>query len=304
MELITQIKKVISNYNFGKLRKYEILSDGFANINYKITTPKGNFLYRICKQQTLEYINYELNLLFELEKIDIPIAKAIQRSDGNYVNETTDGAVVIYEFIEGEKPELNNESVFEIAGAVAKLSSFKNWNDFPRTNVINIDKCFSLIGKFDKVKFKFPEIFNYFEEYTNFLYNPLSEHVPIGIVHGDIFPDNTIFNNNKLLAIIDFEEACCDNLLFDVGMTINGFCFINNELNKELLNIFLKRYNEFRKIKETELELLPYYILWGAHGMLSWHLERLVNKENPEQLLRVKELMNRAILIKKNNFLN
>mgnify|MGYP000559480334 CR=1 FL=1 len=28
----------------------------------------------------------------------------------------------------------------------------------------------------------------------------------MGIVHGDCFPDNTLFNDNKLIAIIDFED--------------------------------------------------------------------------------------------------
>ena len=298
--MLEEINKVLQNYNLGKTEKFEKLSDGFANINYKITTAKGDFLYRICKQQPIKFINYELNLLSELEKNEFPIAKAIQGCDGSYMNQTTEGMVVIYEFIEGEKPKPNKQTVCEIAEAVAKLNNFKKWEEFPRKNVIHIDNCISLIEKFETAKYKFPEIFTYFEKYTKFLKEPLSENTPKGIVHGDIFPDNTIFKNNKLLAIIDFEEACCDNLLFDVGMTINGFCFIDNKLNEELLNVFLKRYNQVRKMNEKEWELLPFYILWGAHGMLSWHLERLINKENREQLFRVNELINRAISIKEN----
>lgn len=298
--MLDEINKVLSNYNLGEVEKFEILRDGFANINYKITTPKGNFLYRICKQQPLKFINYELNLLSELKKIEFPIAHPVQRNDGNYICETTEGMVVIYEFIEGEKPEKNIETAIEIAGAVARLNCFENWKQFPRKNVIHIDKCFKLIEKFDTARYKFSEIFNYFKKYTKILEGPLSVNIPKGIVHGDIFPDNTIFKDNKLLAIIDFEEACCDNLLFDVGMTINGFCFVDNKLNKELLNVFLKRYNQVRKMNEKEWELLPYYILWGAQGMLSWHLERLINKENHVQLLRVKELMSRAVSIREN----
>ena len=78
-------------------------------------------------------------------------------------------------------------------------------------------------------------------------------------------------------------------------MAINGFCFAENDINEILLTTFLKEYDKIRPLTEKEWKLLPYYIQWGAHGMISWHLRHyLMFKENPKQLKRVTELMNRV----------
>ena len=47
-----------------------------------------------------------------------------------------------------------------------------------------------------------------------------------------MYPDNTIFDeNSNLLAIIDFDEFSSDFYLYDLAQIINGFCFVNNEID-------------------------------------------------------------------------
>ena len=53
----------------------------------------------------------------------------------------------------------------------------------------------------------------------------LNASLPMGLLHGDLFLDNTLFDGDKMLAILDFEEGCYDTLLLDVGMTIIGCCY-------------------------------------------------------------------------------
>ena len=96
------------------------------------------------------------------------------------------------------------------------------------------------------------EIFDYFKVQTNFLKNYIAEELPMGIVHGDCFPDNTIFNYNKLIAIIDFEEFAFDTLLFDLGMSINGFCFVDNMMQTDLMHELIKEYESIRKLNNKE----------------------------------------------------
>jgi homoserine kinase type II len=185
--------------------------------------------------------------------------------------------------------------VDEIARALARLSLFSDWEKFPRKNVITMDDCLDLVKAFKTAPVKYPEVFEYFEAQTLFLKPFVDQDLPRGIIHGDCFPNNTIFQGDTLVAIIDFEEACVDHLLMDIGMTINGFCFKDNELDPMLMNVFLKAYNKVRPLIQKEIELLPHYIQWGAHGMISWHLRHyLMDRRNEKQLERVMELMNRV----------
>jgi homoserine kinase type II len=301
-EIINEINRTCKHYDIGKVSSAKLLASGFANQNYKIETEKGKFFYRVCTQQEdVNNIVYEVNILSELKKLNFPTAYLIPRKDGSYMSDSKDGKVLIYEFKDGSEPELNNKTVSEIAKYAATLNNFKGFEKYPRKNVILLDHCFELIQSFKTAPLKYPEIFPYFEEQTNYLIKPLSEKLSIGLIHGDIFPDNTLFNDDRLSAIIDFEEICVDKLLMEIGMCINGFCFVNNELDIGLMETFIIEYNRVREITDKELELLYYYIQWAAHGMISWHLRYyLIYKENLQQLDRVNELMERVKILRQN----
>ncbi len=298
---LEKIKEILENYKIDDVIKIQRMPHGFANRNYKLATSKSNFLFRINVQQDLSSIKYELKVLNELKTIDFPTAYPILRKDGKYITELGVENVIIYDFVEGEIPRINEKTVKEIAVASAKLNSLSNWQQFERKNTINIDNCFDLIGKFDSAKYKYPKIFEYFTEQTEFLEKYVRSTVPRGLIHADIFPDNTIFNGDKLAAIIDFEDVCTDDLIFEIGMAINGFCFINNELNDLFLEIFISNYNKVRPLSQIELDLLPIYIQWTAHGMVSWHLQRLIERNNDRQLARAIELVERVKRIRKNS---
>jgi len=300
VEEIGEIHNVTQHYELGTVLDAHLLTSGFANRNYRLETEKGNFFYRVCTQQgDVKNIIYEVNILSQLKDINFPTAYLIPRKDGDFISDSKQDKVLIYEFKEGSEPDINEQTVKEIAKCLAQLNSFKDFVKYPRKNIIHIDYCFQLIQAFKTATFKYPEIYFYFEEQTQFLIKPISEILPRGLIHGDVFPDNTIFKDGCLSALIDFEEACVDNLLMEIGMCINGFCFIDNHLNIDLMEVFLLEYNQVRKITSKELELLYYYIQWAAHGMISWHLRYyLIHRENSQQLTRVNELMERVKLLR------
>jgi homoserine kinase type II len=296
VEEVDEIINVTRQYELGKIINVQSLTSGFANRNYKLKTEKGNFFYRICTQQEdVKNIVYEVEILSQLKNVNFPTAYLIPRKDGSFISDSENDKVLIYEFIEGSEPDINGQTAKEIARCIAQLNSLDFYKLYPRKNIIHIDYCFELIKEFRKADFQYPEIYSFFEEQTQFLVRPVSGTLPRGLIHGDVFPDNTLFKENRLAALIDFEEVCVDNLLMEIGMCINGFCFIDNHLNIELMEIFLLEYNKVRKITPKELDLLYYFIQWAAHGMISWHLRYyLIHRENSQQLARVNELMERV----------
>ncbi|MCP4343968.1 MAG: homoserine kinase [Desulfobacterales bacterium] len=294
-DLLSETEELSKSYEFNKVYSLVELSQGFANKNYKLTTDSGIFLFRICMQQSEADMHYEIQLLTELKKYNFPAAYPVKRNDGNFISNTSSGKVILYEFVNGQNPGQNSNTVREIAEAVSLLNSIPNWHEFPKKNAVHIDECVKLITEFPKAANQFPDFFEYFTEQTDFLLNPLKEQFPKGIVHGDAFPDNTLFDGDRLIAVIDFEEACIDSLLFDIGITINGFCFENRQLNFELARVFLETYHRKRPITEKEFEYLPFFIQWGAHGMIYWHLRNnLLFIYNEDQVKRINELTERV----------
>jgi homoserine kinase type II len=295
-----QIRADCRRFGLSGVQTAMPLPGGFANLNYRIQTDQGDFLYRVCLQQSdVKLILWEIDLLLSLQNFDFPTAYMLATEQGECLIETDHGRVMIYEFKQGHEPKLNPETVAQIARALARLNLFPDWEKFPRKNVITMDGCLDLVTAFKGSPIEYPEVFEYFEEQTLFLKPFVAQDLPRGIIHGDCFPNNTIFQGDRLVAVVDFEEACVDHLLMDVGMTINGFCFVDNQLNPMLMNVFLEAYNRVRPLIQKEMELLPHYIQWSAHGMISWHLRHyLMDRRDEKQLKRVTELMNRVKILR------
>ena len=291
----TDIKKTLLHYNYGSYKSHKNISFGYANENFKVTTSKGNILFRLYKQNSEDSVRKELLLMDTLKKSNFPTAYPLVDKSGDFIHSIKNHSCILSEFIEGIHPIPNQFVSAEIGRAIGTLSILPVKEMFKKPNSISIEHCISFIKEFPDAKYQYSEIFNYFKEQTLFLKKYIGEELPMGIVHGDCFPDNTIFNENKLIAIIDFEEFAFDSLLFDLGMSINGFCFIENELQTDLMHELIKKYESVRKLNRKERELLPYYIQWTAHGTIYWHLRNnLLYAKNDIQLKRVEELIKRV----------
>ncbi len=288
------INRILSFYQLGNLAAYEQMDQGFANQNFRVNTNIGTFLLRNCLEQGRESVMQEMILMKRLRKAVFPTAYPVERRDTGLLTELPEGLFVFYDFIMGGVPQLNKQTVTEVALAVATLNSLDGIEDITKKNSINLEACLRLI---DSEVFKKYPLFNIthdFKKWTNRLAQSLNKSLPRGLMHGDVFPDNTFFKENKLIAIIDFEEFANDILLFDVGMTIHGFCYVNNRLDPVLFETFMESYQRKRKLSLTELDSLPDYIRWTALGMAYWHLSKLIQKDNLKQRRRVEELLERV----------
>ncbi len=289
------ISKTLQAYPLGRLKSFEALTQGFANENYRIVTEKGTFLFRIHRVQTMEDIRKEHLMLRMLKGINFPAAYPVPDKTGEMLLVVEDLPVSLYDFVAGETPELNSETVAEVAGTLALLHTVDTVTLPKKQNGIRPAEVSHLVKNFPAAPNPLPDIFNLFNRLWRQLEPFLHQKLPIGLIHGDVFPDNTIFEGDKLKAIIDFEQSCIDQLLFDVAMCINGFCFINNRLNHLLLEAFLYAYNQKRPMESIEKELLQPYIQWTALGMASWHLRyHLMFRSDNRQEKRVGELLERV----------
>ena len=288
------IQKTLTFYDVGALRSYSRLKHGFANESYKIVTEHSVYLFRI-HQQSLEKTEKEHRMLAVLKERHFPAAFPVADNKGNTVQFIDNHPISLYDFVGGQIPELNPKTVTEIAGALARLHT-TNLSWIPeKVNSIRPEKVANLIRRFPTATNPLPDTFNLFTRLWKQLEPFLRQKLPTGLIHGDVFPDNTLFEGNKMKAIIDFEQFCTDQLLFDVAMCINGFCFTDNRLDTSLLEIFLDAYNQKRPMESTEKELLPHYIRWTALGMASWHLRHyLIFRADDRQEKRVLELLKRA----------
>lgn len=106
---------------------------------------------------------------------------------------------------------------------------------------------------------------------------------PKGFIHSDLFRDNTLFNGDQLVGILDFYELNHDELLFDIAITINDFCtdYPSPALNIEKFNCYLAAYTEVRQLTQDEQACLNIYLAIVACRF--WLMRLSVAQKNQAQ---------------------
>jgi homoserine kinase type II len=100
-------------------------------------------------------------------------------------------------------------------------------------------------------------------------------HLPQGVIHADLFPDNVFFLGDRVSGIIDFTFACTDMLAYDVAICLNAWCFeADCSFNVTKARALLSAYGRERPMSKAEEDALP---LLARGSALRFLLTRLVD---------------------------
>jgi len=80
---------------------------------------------------------------------------------------------------------------------------------------------------------------------------------PRGLCHGDLFRDNILWQENRLVALLDFESAADGCLMFDLGVTLLAWCF-HADFVAPLAASLVAGYRSVREILPAERSALFY----------------------------------------------
>lgn len=76
--------------------------------------------------------------------------------------------------------------------------------------------------------------------------------LPSGVIHADLFPDNILFVDTKLSAVIDFGRAGYAPWLLDLAIALNAWSYSNGRLQTELAQALLAGYQQSRPFTPAE----------------------------------------------------
>ena len=275
-----EVKEILSDYSLGKFFELTPLSLGISNSNFKLTVTKNNikndYLLKISndknheeligEQKILEYLNQEN---FSLSLCPLPNNK------GKKVFYYKDHFGVMFPFINGHPPEPGPSTCQEIGKALALLHKMKTPKDRQLREHKQIGYEASYIANFQDDKKCPQEYKDYYKKiFPNNLEAFISNSFQEGIIHGDLYYDNTLFKNDKLVALLDFEQSGIGPLILDIGISISGSCLKKGQIDYSLVESYVKGYETVRALPENEKKHLNNSILLGLFSISLWRIFR------------------------------
>ena len=243
-----------------KILEIKNIDNGILNSNFYIKTKNKKYILRIYEaNRTIDEEKQELILLDRIVDF-IPVSIAIKNIDNEYISIFNNKKFALFEYIDGNSiTKIGTHIIGEIAIYLGKLHSFTkdiSFEKYNRKTRINFDFYYNEIKK-SEIDFKFKnELLNSADKINGFDFSIL----PSGVIHGDIFPDNVLFDDyNNIKVIFDFNESYYAPFIFDIAIVINFWIKINDFdffTENNLIRDFLNYYSKYRKITKEELKSL------------------------------------------------
>lgn len=296
---LTEAQNILKLYERGNVLKLTPLSLGISNSNYRVDLENESVLLKISNDKNQVQLSDEQAILLYLNQRGYPFSlKPYALSSGELVYNYDAYFGVLYPFVQGIPPGPSDYTCQEVGAALAKLHSIKH--DLAQLNKLR---------HHESVGFGAQEIFNYAhskncpddyrkafdylfaDQLKKFLETPFEK----GIIHGDLYYDNTLFNNNHLSTVLDFEQAGIGEYLLDLGISLSGTCLEKGRIITPLVNSYLQGYEAIRPLKANEKEFLDQAIILGLMSISLWRIKRFKERNlNPLMENSYRDLMVKA----------
>ena len=291
----SELAHIVAQYPIGTPLKLEEVPGGFGNSNFKLTTTKGAFLLKVCDEKEPTELQMQISLLQHLSEHAYPTVYPILTKDGSPVTHETVGSVMLYPFLHGKQPQSSPRTLEQLGEALSELHRIPPIDGLPRF-AMGVSQMMPFFKEVQGTPFATHPFVASLKSQLASMEPQLNAPLPMGLLHGDLFLDNTLFNGDQMVAILDFEEGCYDVLLIDVGMTLIGCCYTpEHALNLNAAHRFLDAYNAVRPLTESEWEHLDCFVHYAALSIAFWRFRQFnIRRPDPHRANTYQEILTRS----------
>jgi len=289
----------LTRYAVGSVVDLEPIVAGIENTNYFLTTTAGSFVLTLYERLPAEELPFYLNLMAHLSRAGVECPTPAPDRTGalfSLLNGKPAGLVSRLDGAPIDSPDVAHcASVgaalgrLHVASATyrARLTNRRGpgwWRQAARAVRPFLDDEQNALIAFE-LKYQ-----------TGFREGKM----PRGAIHGDLFCDNVLFDGDRVTGIIDFGFAATDFLAYDLAITVNDWCVVNDgpsagALIPSLVEALTGAYDVVRPLAEDERIQWPG--LLRAAALRFWlsrlydlHLPRpgeLVHAHDPSHFERI-----------------
>lgn len=280
-----EIQKLADNYHL-QITEFAPLDGGNGNSSYLIKAGTNTYVLTVCDDKSIDEVSKMGQLLMLLEQNSIPCNRLVPTHSGDvltiYSSANRDKAVMLKEYIQGQVIEVLDEAMlFEVGKRAAQLNQITAPDYLPTNHQYGRQLFPHVIGlNID------PEYETWLANEIDYLEQHLSDDLPRGLIHGDLFFDNLLFDNIsgelEFKAIIDFEEACHYFSVFELGMAAIGTCVDDGiNVNLDKVRALVAGYQQIRLLKSIEKQSLQLFVRYAAVATSYWRFNKY-NVEEPD----------------------
>lgn len=264
------VRKILTHYDLPEAGKIKSMEGGQANSSFKITCGTRTYILSVCDEKSPEEVKKLVQLLIYLNKHQFPTSRPVLTRNDLYHVMHHDKPVYIKEYMEGKVVKtLSHDMLFQVGQKMAALHRITPPEYLPEAFPYG-RQAFAEIIESEMTHPFIP----WLEQKSAFIESHLDKNARKGLIHGDIYWDNLLFDDKGFKALLDFEEACEYYLMYDIAMTCVGCCSQNGRFDKEKIRSLLCGYQSVRKMSGQDEKQLRVFIIYAAAAGSFWRFQQ------------------------------
>ena len=299
----SEVAAYLSQFSLGDYNSHQGISAGVENTNFFVETTLGavsnKYVLTIFEHHDAAEVEGFINIGRHLAEQGVPVPGPLADKQDKYLHILKDKPAILCPCLPGSHPEkISPDHCQQIGAALARFHlagegleleennrGLRWWPEVGR-ELIQASLAVSSSGDAlltDEQQEVLVDEIEFQESNTELWFN-----LPRGLIHGDLFHDNALFEINekdgdKLGAILDIYNSCQDAWLFDLAIVANDWCAKNNGSWVEgSLPALMAGYQSVREL--TELEQQSWGMCLRAAALRFW-LSRLITQQHQAEAI-------------------
>lgn len=261
---LAQANGFLSAYDIGEVVELTAIAEGVENTNYRLDTTQGRFVLTLFEGRTDEAsLPFCLGLTAHLASRGFACPTPIKDRTGDWLGRLNGRAAAVIEWKTGAWLRSPSSADQAAAGAVlARLHLMAADFELGRDNPVGpamwrrlADRC---AGGAARASVEDRGLLDRVEAALSRLGDPFTDDLPSGAIHADYFPDNILFEQDAVSAVIDFYFGCTGAFAYDLAIALSAWGFdADGRAIPEALAAFQRGYETVRPLSAAERAALP-----------------------------------------------
>ena len=250
-----EARALLEHYTLGELEKLEGIAQGVENTNYFLTTTTGEYVLTLFEHIPRGDLPFYVGLMDHLAHHDVTCPAPMRMDNGELIAEVNGKPACIVTKPAGRRARTPTRTCAGAPARSSRASTSPRSTTTPpsRTGAGARGASFA-----EAVQPKLSRAENELIAAEN-RYQAIHDDsvLPQGIIHGDFFHDNVLWDDEGEGGVIDFYFACDDALAYDLAIAVNDWC-VNADatLDPARAHAFIAGYETLRPLESFEREPL------------------------------------------------
>jgi homoserine kinase type II len=265
------LEHFLGAYDLGAVLALEGILDGVENTNYFLTTSAGRYVLTLFESLPAEDLPFFMHLMAWVAAHDVPAPRPIPARNGASIGTLCGKPAAIVERLPGRSVGQADLAQCTALGSLLgrmhrAVADFGATRASARGAGWRAQVAARLVDRIDEPDRELMQ-----QELALQATAPLAG-LPAGVVHGDLFRDNALFEGARLTGVIDFYLAAEEPFVYDLAVVALDWCFLDGVCSPALCQQLLRAYCRERAVSSTEIAAWP--LALRAAGLRFW-LSRL-----------------------------